>query len=139
MATLQELLQDYVNKPYEELLTLAKTSYIQIVARLNQTEGAEVATAAGIVLVTACLGVDGVLSDLEYRFFCDLFGATASRADLNAELMRDRAETQELADGLFDSCDTDLKSAMLEFCLCFLAVDQAITRDEVAFVVRLLQ
>ena len=42
MATLQELLQDYVNKSYDELLTLARNSVEEIVCRLSQDGDTEI-------------------------------------------------------------------------------------------------
>ena len=47
-------------------------------------------------------------------------------------------EARELVDGLVDSMSADDKAAAISFCLCFLAVDETITRDEVAFIDRLI-
>jgi hypothetical protein len=47
-------------------------------------------------------------------------------------------EGQELVDKIFDACGTELKTELLSFCLCFMAVDETISREETAFVKRLL-
>jgi hypothetical protein len=139
MANLNQLLQKYVNMDYDELLDLAKFSLSQFLDTVLEKTGADGASKICAVMTAACLGADGKLSALENKFFNDLLGVNDSYSD-NLEFVRSLGteEARELVDGLVDSMSADDKAAAISFCLCFLAVDETITRDEVAFIDRLL-
>ena len=139
MANLNQLLQKYVNMDYDELLGLAKFSLSQFLDTVLEKTGADGASKICAVMTAACLGADGKLSALENKFFNDLLGVNDSYSD-NLEFVRSLGtdEARELVDGLVDSMSADDKAAAISFCLCFLAVDETITRDEVAFIDRLL-
>lgn len=139
MASLNQLLQRYVNMSYDELLDLAKYSLSQFIGTVINGTGTESASKLLAVITAACLGADGKLSALENKFFNDLLDTDDSYAE-NLEFVRNLGndEARELVDGLVDSLSDDEKAAAVSFCLCFLAVDETITRDEVAFVDRLI-
>lgn len=141
MKSLNELLQDYVNKPYEELLAFAKISMSKLVDEMKSVFGEDESIAnAYMVITSACLGVDGRLTALEYRFLKDLL-----ESDMDYETMKNGVETycgqeaMDLTDRLADSLSSDGKSALIMYCLSFLAVDETISRDEVAFIRKLIE
>ena len=138
MATLNELLQDYVNKSYDELLTLARNSVEEIVCRLSKDGDTEIPAKVCYFLTMACIGADGKLSDLEQRFYRDLLGVNTTYQDLSHNALDGNDELRALADQMFDASSLELKAPILSFCLCFLAVDETISRDEIAFINRLL-
>lgn len=138
MATLQELLKDYVNKPYEELLDLARNSVYDISDRLSKDGDTEIPAQVCFCLTMACIGADGQLSELERRFYKDLLGVNTTYESLSRNALESNAELATLADRMFDASGVELKASILSFCLCFLAVDETITRDEIAFINRLL-
>jgi hypothetical protein len=139
MANLNQLLQKYVNMDYDELLDLAKFSLSQFLDTVLEKTGADGASKICAVMTAACLGADGKLSPLENKFFNDLLGVNDSYSD-NLEFVRSLGtdEARELVDGLVDAMSADDKAAAISFCLCFLAVDETISRDEVAFIDRLI-
>ena len=47
-------------------------------------------------------------------------------------------EIFDLVDQMIDACGQDLKNALVIFCLCFAAVDETITREEGAYIAKLL-
>ena len=140
MSSLNQLMQKYVNMSYEELLGLAKFSLSQFIGTLVDEAGAQTASKIIAVMTAACLGADGKLSALENKFFNDLLDCDDSYADNLAfvQSMGDD-EARELVDGLVDRLSDEEKAAAVSFCLCFLAIDETITRDEVAFIDRLIE
>ena len=141
MASLNELLQDYVNKSYDELLAFARLSLNDLVDDFKQIfDGPDGAAQACMVIVSACLGADGKVSALEHKFLNDLLGSNNDLADTQAMVdALGTDEARELTDRLADSLSTDKKTKLLLFCLSFMAVDETISRDEVSFVLKLIE
>ncbi len=137
MSHFDQLLQKYVNMPYDELLALAKHSLSLFVDALGGTTSASKICA---VITAACLGADAKLTSLESKFLNDLLDCDDSYAEnLNFVQSLGNNEARKLVDDLVDSLSADEKAAAVSFCLCFLAVDETISRDEVAFVDRLIE
>ena len=134
---LNEILQDYVNLSYEELLGVASHAAKTVVPFFNNAVEDGNGAIFTISFIGTCLASDGQLSALEKKFVCDLFGLDAQTvegivASINSEIVR-------IVDEVFDSIPTDeVKAALLSFCLCFLAVDERITREEVALIQKLI-
>jgi hypothetical protein len=139
MANLNQLLQKYVNMDYDELLGLAKFSLSQFIGTIVDSTGATGASKIVAVMTAACLGADGKLTALENKFFNDLLDCDDSYAD-NLDFVQNLGtdEARQLVDGMVDRMSSEEKAAAVSFCLCFLAVDETITRDEVAFIDRLI-
>ena len=134
---LNEILQDYVNLSYEELLGVASHAAKTVIPFFNNAVEDGNGAIFTISFIGTCLASDGQLSALEKKFVCDLFGADPETvegifASINSEIVR-------IVDEVFDSIPTDeVKSALLSFCLCFLAVDERISREEVALIQKLI-
>ena len=139
MATLSEIMQDYVNLPYSDLLAIANRSLGDLVEALEKNvEREDLRTHAVILLMSACIGVDGRFSELEYKFVCDILGKQHDYNSLKSMIAEiGDSEGRDVIDGLLDAF-SDIKKPALAFCLCFLAVDETITREEVAFLNKLL-
>ena len=139
MASLDQLLQRYVNMSYDELLGLAKYSLSQFIDTIVDGMGSENASKALALITAACLGADGKLTSLEHQFINDLLDSDDSYAE-NLSFVQSLGtdDARKLVDNLVDSLSADEKAAAVSFCLCFLAVDETITRDEVAFIDRLI-
>ena len=141
MASFNEILQNYVDKSYDELLFLARENIAEVTPDLVCFfEGKEDAAKALMIIVSACLGADGKLTALEAKFLKDLLGTDddcESTMQMVATLGDD--ESRDLTDRLADALSADKKASLVSFCLCFLAVDETIHRDEVAFVVKLME
>ena len=134
-----EMMQEYVNLSYEELLAFARRSLADFSGELESIVG-EDNTASTLAFTTlACLGVDASLTDLECKFICELMGTDYTRSDLLslvASINQQKAE--EMADLVADRMSNTAKSAFVLFCMAFLAVDERFSREEVAFVKRLI-
>ena len=141
MANFNELLQNYVDKSYGELLGIAQLSFKDFAPCLSDMfDGSEGAAKALMVIVSSCLGTDGKITALENKFLNELMGTDSDyETTLAMATVFGDAEGRELTDKLADVLPDDKKAALLSFCLCFLAVDETITRDEVAFVYKLME
>ena len=143
MATFRELMQKMVNYSYEELVGIGRSSFHELLPAFEAFfDGAEedADTNAIIVLIAACLGVDGKLTELEWRFTNDLLEANHSYDTLHAFVSRlSGSEAEELIDSLADTLEEKARMELLTLVLCFLAVDETITAKETAFVRKLLE
>ena len=143
MANFNDLLQNYVNKSYDELLSLARASVAHFSDDIQSIFPDEDDSARVLMIIIAsCIGVDGTFSTLEYKFICDLLGSDAGFSyDEVLEIIKSHygAESIELTDQLADVLNDEKKAALISFCLCFLAVDETIERNEVAFVIKLME
>lgn len=134
-----QLLQNYVNAPYDVLLAVANDSLAKVMPVFNEV--AKDGNGAGLVLPFICtaLAVDGKFSELEYKFVKDLLEIDQSY-DYFKEVVQQyySAEWIEAVDGLIDACPADVKNALLCFCLAFVSVDEHISREENAFIAKLM-
>lgn len=136
--TFNELLQDFVNKSYDELLNIARGALDVMIPAFESVEKGK---SADFILpfIGTTLAIDGNFTELEYKFLNDLLGGGVSYADAKASVQAHyNAEIIDVVDQLIDACGEDLKTAILVFCLCFTAVDETITREEGAFIAKLL-
>jgi hypothetical protein len=142
MATLNELLQDYVNLSYDQLIAIAKDEFAKFAYGISNAFGDddETASRALLVFVAAALGADNRLTDLENKFLNDLLEADHSYEE-TCEMVAALGgnESREVIDNLIDSLPTDVKAAGLTVALCFCAVDENITREEVSYFVKLME
>ena len=132
------LLREYVKKSYEELLSLARSGLGEIMEYLSKDESTEFAETVCAILIRASIGVDGVLTEAEHRFYSDLLEEKIPFEKLERSVLEDNAEACTLANQIFDVSEEELKRPILTFCLCFLAVDRDAAREESDFIVRLL-
>ena len=141
MANFNELMQRFVNESYDGLLTLANSAFADLSEHLKKFfHNAPDYPAQSILLLTAtCLGADGKLTALEHRFVNDLLDANHSYDSLSSTVSQlYSAESIETVDKLTDSLDASARASLLTLALCLLAVDETITRDEAAFVAKLI-
>lgn len=133
---LKDLLVEYVNKSYEELLEMAKYAIgktYELLADMDQ----ENVTRMLIFFLAASLGSDGQLTALERKFVAELLNADPNGLDQLMEGGRS-PEVVQLVDNLFDSAPQELKPVLLMYVTAFVCVDESVNRGEFEFVQRLL-
>ena len=133
---LKDLLVEYVNKSYEELLEMAKYAIgktYELLADMDQ----ENVTKMLIFFLAASLGSDGQLTALERKFVAELLNADPNGLDQLMEGGRS-PEVVQLVDNLFDSAPQELKPVLLMYVTAFVCVDESVNRGEFEFVQRLL-
>ena len=140
MADFNELLQQYVNQSYDDLLGLAKYSLSKVSEEITTIfDGTEEASKVLMVVTAACYGADSRLTTLEYTFLKDLLESDSDYNSMKSMIEAlGGSDAMELTDQLVDSLSADGKAALVSFCICLLAVDETISRDEVAFIAQLM-
>ena len=137
--TFGELLQDFVNKDYDELLSIANGALEVIIEAHSQISPDGQASDFILPFIATTLAVDGQYTQLEHNFLNSLLesdidyeeGKTCMQSYYNTEIF-------ELVDQMIDACGNELKNAIIIFCLCFAAVDETITREGGAYIAKLL-
>ncbi len=135
---LRELLQEYVDLSYKELWEIAYNAWAKMKPYFDKATKDGDGTIFIIGFLGTSLAADGKFTDLECQLVCDLFGVDADTA--KSVYSRTSKETLDIIDNVFDEMleTQEIKVAVLTFCLCFLAVDETINRDEIAFIQRLM-
>ena len=129
----KELLQNYVNKSYEELVALAKSSLSALVPYFRSLN-AEIGDKAIVHFIVTALAVDDGFSPLEYKFFCDVLNITEPYDKIKSIIAKNaNDESVAIADTIFDNIPNDtIKTELLNLFLCIIAVDQTISPTESA-------
>ena len=134
-----EMLKKYVNASYSTLLSTANKSLSIIMPVFNEV--AKDGNGAGLVLPFICTAIasDGKFSELEYRFIKDVTGVNKSYNEFKQIIQEYYTdEWIEAVDNLIDNCPDEMKIYLVSFCLAFVAVDETITREENAYIAKLL-
>lgn len=81
----------------------------------------------------AAAGSDGIFSDKEIEFIAALMHLSFEQAK-DILVRACTPQNKQAANGLFDRCESEEKILLLDFCLCFIAVDGNIDRAETDFI-----
>ena len=136
---LRELLQEFVDKSYEELVNLATFTLVELCNEIERLspEHAEISSMVVSSYLASSVAADGKITELETKFLNEILKMDSEMTDFLLELGKDPKQI-ELLDQLFDSAPDDFKKLALVFCLSLIAIDETINRDEVAFIEKLL-
>lgn len=137
--TFNDLLQDFVNKSYEELLDLANEAFSVIAEGFEQLDTNEELSDFILPFIATTLAVDGKYTQLEHRFLNSVLESNLPY-EAGKEYMASHYDDNifELVDQMIDACGNKLKNSIIIFCLCFAAVDETITREESSYIAKLL-
>ena len=143
MSKFNTLLQKYVNMSYDELVNTANENLHELFPALEKFfedfPGEDPTTHIVVMLLANCLGADNQLTALECKFVNQILNANHSYDTLKTLIATHcNDEAEEVLDHLVDALDGSATANLLSFCLCLLAVDETISRDEVAFFTRLM-
>ena len=139
VAQFNALMQEYVNKSYNELYEIANHALAGAMNVFNQAAKDGNGAPYVVLFISTVLAIDGKFTELEYKFLNDLLGGgvdyNAAKANVQSHYSD---EAVELADKLIDSCNTEVKSTLLMLVTCFAAVDQTITVEEARYIAKLM-
>jgi len=133
----QQLLQRYLEYDYDTLLERAKKD----ISQLNTYFGEEMkrdSFAVILLFIGTCLAADRSLTDAEIRFAGDLLGLSREHVLLTEKFGEDE-ETIDMSDEVFEMFPFEKRLELLDFCMCILAVDGSIPKDEILFITKLLE
>ena len=134
-----ELMQSYVNLPYEELVSKAQNDLALLAPVFDEASEDGNGSANLFPIILTCLAVDGKYTVLEYKFLEDVFGRELSYDETKKMVNGFYDEdAQDALDKLIDSCSTELKAVLLDLCTCVMAVDETLDVNELKFIQKLI-
>ena len=137
MTKFEELLQQYVNKDYDELLSIAKGAVNRLLPLCRKHITAPNGDKIMVMwTVLAAYGADGVLTATERRFVCDLLEIDNESLDTLSK--KYSSIVSDSVNSLADNTERDIKDAVLTLILAVSACDEKISRQETEFIRRIL-
>ena len=137
MQLLNEILERYLEYDYDELVKRAKRDVDLLLPVFSSLAADKNGKPYVMIFMCTALASDGIFSDAEFRFINDLMGFDREYAEVLIDKHKNRTAV-ELSDRIFDLCNESMKAVLVDFCLCFLAVDNEINDRERDFIARLL-
>lgn len=136
MATFNELMQKYVNEDYSTLVVMAQKALSNLIPVCKKVDADNDGFMMVSSLILSAIGADGTLTVLERKFLHDVMGLSDESISKYIKMYNSRMA--DLADHFADNMSTDIKAdtAMLIICIC--ACDEKISREETAFIRKLL-
>lgn len=139
MSKYTDLLQEYVNKPYDELLQIASSALATVMPAFDAAADDGNGAKFVVPFMSTMMAVDGKFSELEYNFLNDLLGGGVNYESAKANVAAHyNADALEWVDNLIDSIGEKGKTILLMLVLCFAAVDETISREENAYIAKLM-
>ena len=135
MATFNELLQNAVNSDYSTLVKNAQTALVALMPLFKKLDEEHEGVFLSTSVILSAIAADGVLTGLEKKFLGDVLGLSDDTISKFISMYDSRMV--ELTDKLADSNDT-VKAAILALIVPFCAVDEKISREETAFIRKIL-
>ena len=135
MADFNQMMQDFVNKDYDELVSFGKIALGKIMPVLEAIDTEHKGMFMLTSIILASVGADGTLTALENKWLKDVMGLTDETIDNMLKLYNSKME--DLTDALFDNAPQEFKGDLMMFVLSILSVDEKISKEETAFVKKL--
>ena len=133
------LMQEYVDKSYEELFDIASKALDIVMDVFNKAAKDGNGAPYVVLFISTTLAIDGQFTALEYKFLNELLGGELDYEAAKATVQSHYDEEAfTLADKIIDSCHDDLKAILLMLVTCFAAVDQTITVEEARYIAKLM-
>ena len=136
MATFEELLQHYVNLDYQDLVLTAKKAMNNLLPECAKVDKDNEGYVLLMSIILTAIGADGTLTALERSFLRDVMGLDDEGVSKFIQLYDSRMV--EVVDNFADKISQDIKINVMTLCLCVVSVDEKISREETAFIRKLL-
>lgn len=130
-----EMLQEIVDKTYDEKATLAKAVLSDCFDILkNKGFDDEETTMTIVAFLTAAIASDGQFTAPERQLLNDMIDG-----DLDQLVRSTDRKTYELMDRIVDMLDSTSKNKFCLLAILVMAVDDSINRDELTYLAKLMQ
>ena len=136
MASLNEMLQEMVNKDYDELVAFAQRAMVEVMPSCKAVDPDNNGILMLTSLILTAVAADGVLTGLERKMLGEVTGLSNDAIDKMISMYDSRMV--DLADRFVDNMGEDVKGHALMLILAFVAVDEKISKEEVRLVQKLL-
>ena len=125
------LMQEFVNKDYDELLALAKQAVTRVLPVCKTVDEQNNGIGALTAILLSSVAADGKLTRLEAQFLSDITGLDAAGVDKLTDMYS--GKMVELTDLLADKFSQETKADIMVLVTCLAACDETISREETAF------
>ena len=136
MSSFNELMQKYVNTDYEVLVDLAKEAVRRLMPYCQKVDPDHNGNYMLASLILSAIGADGVLTTLESKMLSDVMGLNAEEIKKLIAMFDNRMA--DLADHFADNMNEDTKADTLMLITVLAAVDEKISKEETAFIKKLM-
>lgn len=136
MATFNELMQKMVNEDYDTLVKFGQASLAKLLPICKLVDKDNDGMFLAVSLVLSAIAADGVLTGLEKRFLADALGMDNDTIQKFISLYDSRMV--ELVDKFADGINDDVKVDVLMLITAVAAVDEKISKEETAFIKKLM-
>jgi hypothetical protein len=136
MASLNELLQEMVNKDYEELVAQAQRAMVEVMPSCKAVDKDHNGILMLTTLILTAVAADGVLTGLERKMLGEVTGLDDKAVDTMISMYDSRMV--DLADHFVDKLGTDVKADALMLITAIAAVDEKISREETGLIKKLM-
>ena len=136
MASFNELMQKYVNADYSTLVSLAKKAMVNLIPVCKKVDTDNDGFMMLTSIVLSAIGADGKLSALEAKFLRDVMGLDDATIDKYIKMYNSKMPA--LVDHFVDTLGGDIKADTLVLVTCIAACDETISREECAFIRKLM-
>jgi len=134
-----EILQDIVNQSYEQLLQNANDALNDLMPFFNEVADDGDGAKFIVPIICTVMAADGKFSQLEFKFIKELLNSSMSYDEFKSVIQHYYSESwRNRVDQLIDACDTKTKASLLCLCTYFAAVDETISKEETAFLRKLM-
>ncbi len=133
---LREILQDLVNKDYNEHVEAGKMLIGASFGVLRKVTDEDKASQLLTFYIASVIAADGEASALEQRFLNDVFGKSASAILQLSGAMR--PEIYDMLDKLVDMLKPEDKAPLMLLACTIAALDGTINQNEAAYIEKLL-
>jgi hypothetical protein len=136
MSSFNELMQKYVNTDYEVLVDLAKEAVRRLMPYCQKVDPDHNGNYMLASLILSAIGADGVLTTLESKMLSDVMGLNTEEIKKLIAMFDNRMA--DLADHFADNMNADTKADTLMLITVLAAVDEKISKEETAFIKKLM-
>ena len=136
MASLKEMMQDIVNKDYDELLYFAQRAMVDVMPECKAVDPDNDGVLMLTSLILTAVAADGTLTALEKKLLHDVTGL--DDAAISKMIAMYDSRMVDLADTFVDNMGSQTKAHALALILAFAAVDEKISRDEIRLINKLM-
>ena len=131
-----ELLQGYVNKDYFELVAKARQDIVSLFPACKVVDKDNDGFVMMTSIMLSAIGADGTLTALERKFMKDALEIDDDAVSKFIKMYN--GKMVELTDSFADALPVELKADVIDLALCIVAVDEKISREETAFIAKLI-
>lgn len=137
MVTFEQLMQSYVNTDYSNLVAIAKTALEKIMPDCRRVDTENNGYMMLMAIIMSAIGADGKLTALERRFLAEVLQFDDEAVDKLTSLYN--PDMAGLVDKFADNMSQETKVNTTTLLLALVSCDEKISREETAFIKKIIE